>query len=353
MLGVPLQAQVGASRRPAPSVGEVRLQGPEVEPVHHGRLQHLQGDGGRHGITPVLPAQVHRRRAVGRRWGAGRPAPAAPTQEPPPPGLRVGHGICSSFPAMGMPTDLPIIDTMIGFPSQDRREVYKFLAPELRDEESGTFKMPAQYMFKDIPAELEEGVDPVAVTLYNMDRFGVERAMTNVGNPTRDEPRRAAREHPDRFLPSLEVDPRNGMDEVRAHQGLPPGVRPGVGQHLPRGVPHRHQRGALLPHLRHLRGARAAHLHHRRRARAPGPAGTAEGGVPGRGLLVLPRAEGRHAPRRRAVGGPGGEAHDQVAEPVLLHVRLRPEALPEGDHRLRQHPRRGQDPVRRATSRPG
>ena len=116
---------------------------------------------------------------------------------------------------MGMPSDIPIIDTMIGFPSQDRREIYKFLAPELRDEESGTFKMPAQYMFKDIPAELEEGVDPVAVTLYNMDRFGVERAMTNVGNETRDEPRRAAREHPDRFLPSLEVDPRRGMDEVR------------------------------------------------------------------------------------------------------------------------------------------
>jgi predicted TIM-barrel fold metal-dependent hydrolase len=116
---------------------------------------------------------------------------------------------------MGMPTDLPIIDTMIGFPSQDRREIYKFLSPELRDEESGTFKMPAQYMFKDIPSEVEEGVDPVAVSPDNMDRFGVERAMTNVGNETRDDPRRAARQHPDRFLAALEVDPRRGMDEVR------------------------------------------------------------------------------------------------------------------------------------------
>jgi hypothetical protein len=116
---------------------------------------------------------------------------------------------------MGMPTDVPIIDTMIGFPSVDRREIYKFLSPELRDEESGTFKMPAQYMFKDIPSEIDEGVDPVAVTLYNMDRFGVERAMTNVGNETRDDPRRAVREHPARFLAALEVDPRRGMDEVR------------------------------------------------------------------------------------------------------------------------------------------
>jgi predicted TIM-barrel fold metal-dependent hydrolase len=116
---------------------------------------------------------------------------------------------------MAMPTDIPIIDTMIGFPSQDRREIYKFLAPDLRDEESGTFKMPAQYMFKDIPAEIDADVDPVGVTLYTMDRFGVAQGMTNVGNETRDEPRRAVRDHPDRFLPALEVDPRRGMDEIR------------------------------------------------------------------------------------------------------------------------------------------
>ena len=53
---------------------------------------------------------------------------------------------------MAMPSDIAIIDTFIGFPSTDRREVYKFLAPSLRDAESKEdFKMPAQYMFKDIP----------------------------------------------------------------------------------------------------------------------------------------------------------------------------------------------------------
>jgi predicted TIM-barrel fold metal-dependent hydrolase len=116
---------------------------------------------------------------------------------------------------MGMPSDVPIIDTMIGFPSTDRREVYRFMADDLRDAESGTFKMPAQYMFKDLPEEIEEGVDPVGVTLYTMDRFGVERGMVNVGNETREDPRRAVREHPDRFLAALEVDPRRGMDEIR------------------------------------------------------------------------------------------------------------------------------------------
>ena len=117
---------------------------------------------------------------------------------------------------MGMPTDVPIIDTMIGFPSADRREVYKFLAPSLRDAESiEDFKMPAQYMFKDIPDDIDEGVDPVAVTLDNMDRYGVERGLINVGSEVRDEPRRAIREHPDRFLGLVAVDPRDGMDAVR------------------------------------------------------------------------------------------------------------------------------------------
>ena len=117
---------------------------------------------------------------------------------------------------MGMPSDLPIIDTMIGFPSADRREVYKFLAPSLRDSESiEDFKMPAQYMFKDIPEELDEGVDPVAVTLDNMDRYGIAQGLINVGTEVREDPRRAIRQHPDRFLGLVDVDPRQGMDAVR------------------------------------------------------------------------------------------------------------------------------------------
>jgi predicted TIM-barrel fold metal-dependent hydrolase len=117
---------------------------------------------------------------------------------------------------MAMPTDVPIIDTMIGFPSSNRKDVYRFLAPSLRDKESQEdFKMPAQYMFKDIPAEIEEGVDPVAVTLHNMDTYGITRGMVNVGNEQREAPRRAVKELPERFLPCIDVDPRQGMDAVR------------------------------------------------------------------------------------------------------------------------------------------
>ena len=121
-----------------------------------------------------------------------------------------------SAPDSTMPTDIGIIDTMIGFPSSDRQQVYRFLAPSLRDSESlEEFKMPAEYMFKDIPEDIGEGVDPVAVTLHNMDTYGVARGMVNVGREERKAPRRAVRDLPDRFLPCIDVDPRDGMETVR------------------------------------------------------------------------------------------------------------------------------------------
>jgi predicted TIM-barrel fold metal-dependent hydrolase len=115
---------------------------------------------------------------------------------------------------MGLPTDVGIVDTMCGFPSRDRRQVYKFLAPHLRDQESKDFKFPAQYMFKDVPPDLEDNVDPVAVVLDNLDRFGIDKAMIGVG-PDREDAQRALKEHPERFIPSAAVDPAQGMDAVR------------------------------------------------------------------------------------------------------------------------------------------
>jgi predicted TIM-barrel fold metal-dependent hydrolase len=115
---------------------------------------------------------------------------------------------------MAMPTDIGIIDTMVGFPKRDRSEVYKFLDSKLKDEESKTFTFPAQYMFKDVPANLEDNVDPVAVVLDNLDRFGVEQAMVGIRRD-REDSVRALKDHPDRFLGSVEVDPNQGMEGVR------------------------------------------------------------------------------------------------------------------------------------------
>src|SRR5262245_49233368 len=108
---------------------------------------------------------------------------------------------------MGYPREIGAIDTMVSLPKQDRRQVYKFLGPQLRDPESREeFSFPAQYMFKDLPPEVEDNVDTVAVVLDNMDRFGVERAMIGVRHE-RVDAIRALKEHPDRFFASVELDP--------------------------------------------------------------------------------------------------------------------------------------------------
>ena len=94
---------------------------------------------------------------------------------------------------MAMPTGIPVIETFLGFPSRNRKDVYKFLAPHLRDEESKGMSFPAQYMFKDVPADLEDNVDPVAVVLDNLDRFGIERGMIGVGRDHEDAERALTR----------------------------------------------------------------------------------------------------------------------------------------------------------------
>jgi uncharacterized protein len=117
---------------------------------------------------------------------------------------------------MTMPADVGIIDTMIGFPHGDMKALYRFITRQTKDAESRErFKFPAEYMFKDVPDEKFQGEeDPVDVTLHEMDRWGVERGLIGVGDPE-GIGARALRQHPDRFLPSLEVDPNRGMDAVR------------------------------------------------------------------------------------------------------------------------------------------
>ncbi len=116
---------------------------------------------------------------------------------------------------MGMPAGATAIDLMLQIPSEDFSQKYEFLKPLLLDRESReTFKFPAQYMFRDVPAPGQSS-DYVALTLTEMDRFGVERAMIGVGIGDRDA-RRALKEHPDRFFGSFEVNPNLGMEGVRA-----------------------------------------------------------------------------------------------------------------------------------------
>jgi uncharacterized protein len=117
---------------------------------------------------------------------------------------------------MAGPFDIGAIDTMIGFPAGDLKELYAFITRQTRDRESKEdFEFPAEYMFKDVPdKQLRDVADPVAVTLGEMDTWGVEKGVVGVGGggPGED----AVRRYPDRFIPSISADPNQGMDAVRA-----------------------------------------------------------------------------------------------------------------------------------------
>ena len=116
---------------------------------------------------------------------------------------------------MPMPKNLRAIDLMMGIPvSETNAEWYTPYLPLLLDRESReTFKMPAQYLFKDIPT-LPSTDDYVDYAVAQMDRFGIERAL--VGFYEGSKGAQAARKrHPERFLFDYHVNPNLGMDEVR------------------------------------------------------------------------------------------------------------------------------------------
>ena len=144
-----------------------------------------------------------------------------------------------------MPSDIGVIDTMMDLPFTDVASTYEFLSPNLRDRESAEdFEFPVEYMFKDVPKAATE--DPVAHTVALMDHHGIDRALIGAGS---ENGRRALEQHPDRFLPSIGVDPNEGMRAVEqiveAHEstglaalaGFPAGCNPQVPIHDKRWYP--------------------------------------------------------------------------------------------------------------------
>ncbi|MGW9205555.1 amidohydrolase family protein [Embleya sp. NPDC055664] len=106
---------------------------------------------------------------------------------------------------------LGAVDLMIGFPSAQARSHYDFLKPQLRDAESGEMEFPAEYMFKGVPNRLDEGADPVEVTIGRMDACGVEIGLVGLSETAL----RAIAAYPKRFRPTLEVDPNDITKAVR------------------------------------------------------------------------------------------------------------------------------------------
>jgi hypothetical protein len=117
---------------------------------------------------------------------------------------------------MALPEGIGIIDTMLGFPHQDSKELYRFITRQTKDTESREqFQFPVEYLFKDVPnRELTGSPDPVAVTLREMDLWGIERGLIGVGD-REGTGAEALRRHPDRFVASSSIDPNEGMEGIR------------------------------------------------------------------------------------------------------------------------------------------
>jgi predicted TIM-barrel fold metal-dependent hydrolase len=111
---------------------------------------------------------------------------------------------------MAMPSDVGIVDCMIGFASSDFAQ-YDFIRKQLKDD-STKLDFPVEYMFKHVPKELYGAKDPIAITLHEMDRFGVEIGLVGVGSEVSN---KALKDHPDRFVAQGHVDPNKGMAGVR------------------------------------------------------------------------------------------------------------------------------------------
>jgi predicted TIM-barrel fold metal-dependent hydrolase len=114
---------------------------------------------------------------------------------------------------MSMPAGIGAVDLMIGFPSADPEQKYESVRRLTRDAGSAAMTFPAEYMFRDVPGRLADGADPVEVTLGEMEHCGVAVGM--VGNPYGEVAGRALRDHPDRFVASLAIDPNEITGAVR------------------------------------------------------------------------------------------------------------------------------------------
>ena len=116
---------------------------------------------------------------------------------------------------MGYPKDIKIIDTMLGIPTHaDRSDWYASFRPLLNDQQSrDMFKMPAQYMFKEIPEASSDVSDFVGWTVEQLDKHNIDMAM--VGFNEDDTSRQAAKDYSNRFFFDVPCNPNEGMNEVR------------------------------------------------------------------------------------------------------------------------------------------
>ena len=120
---------------------------------------------------------------------------------------------------MGMPQGIQVIDLMLNIPGEDNSDWYAFMKPLLLDHESRhQFKMPAEYMFKNIP-DAGKRDDYIGYTIEQMDAHSIQRAMLGYDDD-KTVVQEAIKRYPERFFCSYHANPNAGMDEVRKIERL-------------------------------------------------------------------------------------------------------------------------------------
>jgi predicted TIM-barrel fold metal-dependent hydrolase len=116
---------------------------------------------------------------------------------------------------MSFPSGIGVVDLMIGIPEGHKREWYGFLRNSLMDRQSKEdFEFPVEYIFRDVPKDIPDDADPLAVLVEEMDHFGIEKGLIGVTlKPSTA--LRAVEQYPDRFYGSYQVEPNRGMEGVR------------------------------------------------------------------------------------------------------------------------------------------
>ena len=117
---------------------------------------------------------------------------------------------------MAIPAGIGVVDTLIGFPHGDMKEAYTFITRQTKDRQSTEeFAFPVEYMFKQVPErDMHDVDDPIAVTLSEMDRWGIERGLIGVSESD-GVGADALKRYPDRFIASAGCDPNEGMEGIR------------------------------------------------------------------------------------------------------------------------------------------
>jgi len=112
---------------------------------------------------------------------------------------------------MPLPRNIPAIDTLIGFRDVDH-------GGRVASAKDTWKRHPAEYMFKDVPQELEREqnrFDSIEETVEQMDAHNIAIGVIHLSDDRAPE---ALKRHPDRFVSLLPVDANLGMDAVRAIQ---------------------------------------------------------------------------------------------------------------------------------------